>query len=247
MSFFEVETWQPQLGKEAEHDEIIRRWSMFVRENKPLFKEWRSAQYYREVQRNADQWTGRYVMAFEYENYEGYRAYKERRKGFQGPYAAYGEVDPYPYFEPESVVVSHWQPHQQNLWKMWLPTTSDSFYDVVTWTPQEGVLADHDAMMLKWYDFVVQHHDELFAEWLGVHYYQGVDRESGALIDRYRMVFEYNNRAGFLAYKERRKDYPGPYAAYLGVDPVVYFIEETKTIFHWQPHELDQWIDFTAV
>jgi len=100
--------------------------------------------------------------------------------------------------------------------------------------------------MPRWYDFVEQHHDELFEEWCGVYYYQGVDGEAGDLIDRYRMVFEYRDRAAFLDYKERRKDYPGPYAAYLEVDPVIFFIEETKTIFHWQPQELDLWLDFTT-
>ena len=245
MSFFEVETWRPQSGKQAQHDAMIRRWFAFVREHGELFPEWRSAQYFREVQRNEDQGTGRYVMAFEFDSYEGHQAYKARRKGFPGPYAAYREVDPYATFEPESIVVNHWRPHEQNLWRTWLPTTPDSFYDVVTWTPQEGVLEAHDAVMPRWYDFVEQHHDELFPEWCGVYYYQGVDVDDGELIDRYRMIFEYTDRAAFLDYKERRKDYPGPYAAYLEVDPVVFFIEETKTIFHWQPHELDLWLDLT--
>jgi hypothetical protein len=58
------------------------------------------------------------------------------------------------------------------------------------------------------------------------------------------MVFEYNHREGFLAYKERRKDYAGPYAAYLEIDPFIYFDMDTKIQEFWQPQELDLWLNF---
>jgi hypothetical protein len=45
--------------------------------------------------------------------------------------------------------------------------------------------------------------------------------------------------------KERRKDYAGPYAEYLKIDPFIYFDMATKTQVFWQPHELDLWLDFT--
>ena len=92
--------------------------------------------------------------------------------------------------------------------------------------------------------FVKEHHDELFYEWYSAHYLRGVDRDTGAPTDRYRMVFEYNHREGFLEYKERRKDYRGPYEAYLKVDPFIYFDMDTKTQVFWEPHELDLWLDF---
>jgi hypothetical protein len=77
-----------------------------------------------------------------------------------------------------------------------------------------------------------------------VRYYQGQDRPTGAPRDRFMMIFEYNRREGFLAYKERRKDYAGPYAEYLKIDPFVYFDEETKTVEYWQPEELDLWLEW---
>jgi len=246
MSFFEVETWRPKTGEEAQHDLMIKRWFAFVQEHQDLFPEWCSARYYREVLRNEDQWTGRYVMVFEYDSYDGRNAYKERRTRQSDRYSAYMEVDPYVHFEPESVIITSWTPHAQNLQKRWRPTTPESFYDVVTWTPIDGTLEEHDAMMLQWYDYVEEHYDELFPEWCSVFYYQGVDLASGRLTDRYRMSFEYKNRAAFLAYKKRKIDEPDAYAAYNEIDPVVYFIEETKVIEHWQPLELDHWLDFSG-
>jgi hypothetical protein len=117
MSFFEVETWKPKPGHQDEHHEMIRRWFSFVSEHHDeLFPEWRSARYYRHVDRQTGEPTGRYVMVFEYCSHEGFVAYKERRQDWAGPYAAYKEVDPYQFFELETVTQAYWEPQELDLW-----------------------------------------------------------------------------------------------------------------------------------
>lgn len=59
------------------------------------------------------------------------------------------------------------------------------------------------------------------------------------------MVFEYNDREGFLAYQERRNDYVGPHAEYLRTDPFIDFDMDTKPQVFWQPYYLDLWLDFS--
>jgi hypothetical protein len=59
------------------------------------------------------------------------------------------------------------------------------------------------------------------------------------------MLFEYVSHEGFLAYKERRKDWSGPYEAYKAVDPYQFFDLETVTEQYWMPEEQDLWLDFS--
>jgi hypothetical protein len=246
MSFFEVETWKPKAGHEVEHDETIRQWFAYVKEHHDaMFPEWKSAQYFRQVLRDKDEQTGRYIMVFGYHSHEGFAAYKDRRRDWSGPYAEYKKLDPYRLFIPESVTVTHWQPQEESRWLDWHPTTPTSFFDVVSWTPLEGFQEKHDDIMRHWFAFVETHHDELFPEWQAAHYFRGTDHDTGEPTNRFMMVFEYNHREGFLAYKERRKDYAGPYAEYLKTDPFIYFDMATKTQVFWQPHELSLWLDFT--
>ena len=116
MSFLEFETWEIQEGKEEDHHEMIRAWFRFVQEHHAdLFKEWKSARYYREVNRDG-QPTGRYVMLFEFHTREGHHAYKERRKDWSGPYTAYKAVDPYQFFKLETVTTKYWEPQEVGLW-----------------------------------------------------------------------------------------------------------------------------------
>ena len=202
MSFYEIEIWRPEHGAEAEHDALIRRWFAYLHQkHHELFPEWTSARYFREVERNEDVATGRKVMMFGYRDHGGFAAYKERRKNWDGPYAEYKQLDPYPLFAAGSVITEHWQPHEQALWQTWAPTTPESFFDVVCWTPLPGKQTEHDGTMRLWFAFVTAHHDRLFAEWLSAHYFRAVQRETGALLDRYMMIFEYNHRAGFLERK----------------------------------------------
>lgn len=51
--------------------------------------------------------------------------------------------------------------------------------------------------------------------------------------------------AGHHAYKERRKNWDGPYEAYKKVDPYQEFFDlETVTTDYWQPLETDKWAQF---
>ena len=116
MSFIEFETWRVQVGNEAAHDQMIRDWFAFVHDNHAdLFAEWKSARYFRQTNRDGTP-TGTYIMLFEFHTLEGYHAYKERRKNWDGPYEAYKAVDPYALFEPNSVKTEYWQPQETNLW-----------------------------------------------------------------------------------------------------------------------------------
>jgi hypothetical protein len=246
MTFYELESWVPRPEDREAHDEMIRRWFGYVETHRrALFPEWVSAQHFRRVLRDEDGGTGREVMLFGYRSHAAFRAYKERRKDWSGPYADYKRFDPYQFFVADSVRVSHWAPHERWRWMAWHPPTPESFYDVVTWSTCPGGQAAHDEAMGRWFDFVGAHHDELFAAWRSVRYFRGVTREAGAPINRFMMIFEYNHRAGFLAHKERGRGYPGPYAAYRKIDPFVHFEEETKTIVHWQPQNLALWLDFS--
>ena len=60
--------------------------------------------------------TGRYIMLFEFHTREGHHAYKERRKDWSGPYAEYKTVDPYQFFDLDSVTTDYWEPQEEDLW-----------------------------------------------------------------------------------------------------------------------------------
>ena len=121
MSFIEYETWQIKPGFEREHDDMIRQWFNFVQKHqKELFPEWKSIRYFRQTNRDG-QPTGTYVMLFEFHTLEGHHAYKDRRKDWSGPYADYKKLDPYQFFDLESVTTEYWQPQEENLWANYDP------------------------------------------------------------------------------------------------------------------------------
>ena len=116
VSFIEFETWRIAAGNEQAHDEMIRDWFNFVKaHHADLFAEWKSARYYREIDQDGRP-TGAYIMLFEFHSREGHHAYKERRKDWSGPYEAYKAVDPYQFFESESVMTRYWEPQETALW-----------------------------------------------------------------------------------------------------------------------------------
>lgn len=116
MSFIEVESWRIKAENEAAHDEMIRQWFRYVKtHHAELFREWKSARYYRQVDPEGAP-TGRYIMLFEFHSREGHHAYKERRKDWSGPYAEYKSVDPYRFFDLESVAIEYWEPQEVGLW-----------------------------------------------------------------------------------------------------------------------------------
>ena len=116
MSFIEVESWEIKQGHEEEHHAVIRDWFSYLRtHHDDLFKEWKSARYYRQVDRSG-QPTGRYIMTFEFYTVAGHDAYKERRKDWSGPYEDYKRVDPYEHFNIDSVRIEYWEPLEQGRW-----------------------------------------------------------------------------------------------------------------------------------
>ncbi len=116
MSFIEYETWRIAEGNQKAHHDMIKRWFTFVEEHHPdLFAEWKSARYYRQVDRDGNA-SGTYIMLFEFHTLEGHHAYKERRKDWSGGYEAYKKVDPYELFEPGTVTTEYWEPLEVDLW-----------------------------------------------------------------------------------------------------------------------------------
>ena len=116
------------------------------------------------------------------------------------------------------------------------PPRPGTFVEYETWTIRPGLEDQHHDMIRTWFHFVREHHDTLFAEWKSMRYYRQVDRD-GAPVGRYIMLFEFHTLEGHHAYKERRKDYSGPYVAYGKIDPYQFFIVESVTTDYWEPQE----------
>ena len=92
------------------------------------------------------------------------------------------------------------------------------FYEYETWKLKEGVnIEEYDQMLRDWFQFLHDHKEELFQEWISAKYYKETDIE-GVPSGRYIMVFEYESLDGHHAYKKRR-NYKGPYAPYKLVEP----------------------------
>jgi hypothetical protein len=119
-----------------------------------------------------------------------------------------------------------------------------SFFEVETWRIGEGhTVEEHDEMMRAWFRYVKEHHADMFAEWKSARYYRELTR-SGEPTGKYIILFEFHTHAGFLAYKERRKDWSGPYAEYKTVDPYEIFDHDTVTTEYWEPQESQLWFEF---
>ncbi len=115
-SFVEFETWRIKPEFEAQHDDMIRRWFDFlVTRQQELFAEFKSIRHYQQVDRDGNP-TGTYIMLFEFHSLEGHHAYKARRKDWSGPYAEYKKVDPYQFFDIDSVTTEYWEPREEALW-----------------------------------------------------------------------------------------------------------------------------------
>jgi hypothetical protein len=118
-----------------------------------------------------------------------------------------------------------------------------SFLEVESWEIAEGNEAAHHHIIRDWFRFVREHHPTLFAEWKSARYYRQVDKE-GKPTGRYIMLFEFHSIEGHHAYKERRKDWSGPYEAYKRVDPYHLFKPDSVKIEYWEPQETSLWFEF---
>lgn len=230
--FYELETWRPQPGREAEHIVLLRVWFAYVRaHHAELFPEWRSAQLFQEVQGEADAVTGQFAMLFGYADQAGFLAYKARRRDWSGPYAEYKQIDPYPVFIPESVTTTHWRPHLAERWLTQGPATAASFFEVVDWAPR----VEPGPATRPWFTFAAAARAGRFPEWRSARCWRAVERETGRPRDRYLTIVEYGDRGRRRAASERR---PPDLEAARGDDIDL----AVKTQVFWQPAELDRWL-----
>ncbi|MFC2156566.1 hypothetical protein ACFLT9_01885 [Acidobacteriota bacterium] len=115
-------------------------------------------------------------------------------------------------------------------------------FEVESWRAAPGKEKEHREAMRIWLDWVKNHRD-LFKEWKSVRYF--VKFIAGEATDRHFVMWEYDNLAAFEAYKERRKDYLGPYAEYKKADPYYkdVFDHSTMTIEVWKDLDRDLWLE----
>lgn len=120
------------------------------------------------------------------------------------------------------------------------------FLEYETWRLKKDIkMEDYDKIIQDWFEFLKQKKEALFPEWVSAKYYQKTDRE-GNPTGVYVMIFEYDSLEGHHAYKERRKDWDGPYEEYKKVDPYQEFFDlETVTTEYLQPLEVDSWFDYS--
>ena len=114
------------------------------------------------------------------------------------------------------------------------------FLEYETWRLKKDIdMEAYDKIIKDWFAFVVKNRQELFPEWVSAKYYRN---PNGLFV----MMFEYESLEGHHAYKERRKDWDGPYEAYKAVDPYQEFFElESVTTEYLQPQEVESWFDFS--
>jgi hypothetical protein len=121
------------------------------------------------------------------------------------------------------------------------------FLEYETWVLKKDVRADdYDRIMRDWFRFLKEHKEEMFAEWVSARYYRKTDRD-GNPTGVYVMIFEYDSIEGHHAYKERRKNWDGPYEAYKAVDPYQEFFDlDSVTTEYFLPEQEGEWFDYSA-
>lgn len=119
------------------------------------------------------------------------------------------------------------------------------FLEYETWVLKKGIdMKDYAQIIEDWFEFLKENKKALFDEWISAKYYQKTDRE-GNPTGVYVMIFEYESLEGHHAYKERRKNWDGPYEAYKKVDPYQEFFDlETVTTEYLQPLATDSWFNY---
>ena len=120
------------------------------------------------------------------------------------------------------------------------------FLEYETWRLKKDIdMEAYDKIIKDWFAFVVKNRQELFPEWVSAKYYRKTDRD-GNPNGLFVMMFEYESLEGHHAYKDRRKDWDGPYEAYKAVDPYQEFFElDSVTTEYLQPQEVESWFDFS--
>ena len=119
------------------------------------------------------------------------------------------------------------------------------FLEYETWVLKKDIkMEDYDKIIEDWFEFLKENKKALFDEWISAKYYRKTDRE-GNPTGVYVMIFEYESLEGHHAYKDRRKNWDGPYEAYKKVDPYQEFFDlGTVTTEYMQPLATDSWFDY---
>jgi hypothetical protein len=119
------------------------------------------------------------------------------------------------------------------------------FLEYETWVLKKDVRqADYEKIIRDWFNFIKDNRAELFPEWVSAKYYQKTGRD-GNPTGVYVMLFEYESIEAHHAYKERRKNWDGPYEAYKKVDPYQEFFDlETVTTEYFQPLMEEEWFAY---
>jgi hypothetical protein len=117
-----------------------------------------------------------------------------------------------------------------------------AIFEMESWHIAEGKEEEHAEAMRAWLNWV-KSHPPLFKEWKSVRCF--VKTIAGEESDRHFIVWEYDSLADFEAYKERRKDYAGPYAEYKKVDPFHkgVFNHAGMKVEVWKDIDRDLWIE----
>lgn len=115
-------------------------------------------------------------------------------------------------------------------------------YEVESWKIKPGKEKEHADAIRNWMKWVNEHR-ELFPEWKSLQYIEKTI--AGEETDRHVMIWEYENIAAFEQYKERRKDYDGPYAEYKKVDPYHMGVFDTNSmkLEVWKILNQDLWLE----
>ena len=116
-----------------------------------------------------------------------------------------------------------------------------SIYEVESWFALQGKEDEHDAAMKDFLAWVKAHRD-LFKEWKSLRYY--VKEIAGASSGRHFIVWEYEDLAGFEAYKKRRGEYSGAYAEYKKHDPYHLGVMDHRDmeVEIWYEENRDLWL-----
>lgn len=119
------------------------------------------------------------------------------------------------------------------------------FLEYETWVLKKDIdLGAYDRIIEDWFEFLKEKKKELFDEWISAKYYRKTDRE-GNPTGVFVMIFEYESLEGHHAYKERRKNWDGPYEEYKKVDPYQEFFDlETVTTEYLQPLATECWFNY---
>jgi hypothetical protein len=120
-----------------------------------------------------------------------------------------------------------------------------SFFHVNSWIVEPGSEEPHGEMIRTWFRYVEERREAMFGEWLGATHFAKLD-DSGEPTGRYVMLFEFYSAEAHATYKERRKDFTGPYEEYRKIDPYQFFVKDSITHRFWEPRETALWHDFRS-